>query len=167
MTCGFGGKVTWGGRESFWYCSDEVGAQEIAWGHWFVTSGFSMTNLGSLNYFVDVSVMRDSSWMFLSQCKYADEILERAHMVNCNSSRTPVDTESKLWDDGDPITDPTLYRSLAGSLQYFTFTPPDISYAVQQIYLYMHDHRDPHFAAFKRMLQYVRGTLDYGLQLFS
>ncbi|GJW45343.1 ribonuclease H-like domain-containing protein [Tanacetum coccineum] len=64
---------------------------------------------------------------------YAVEILERAHMVNCNPSRTPVDAESKLGDDGDPVSDPTLYRSLACSLQYLTFTRPDISYAVQQL----------------------------------
>ncbi|GJZ77508.1 ribonuclease H-like domain-containing protein [Tanacetum coccineum] len=36
-------------------------------------------------------------------CKYATEILERAGMVNCNSSMTSVDTESKLGDDGDPV----------------------------------------------------------------
>nr|GEU71282.1 hypothetical protein [Tanacetum cinerariifolium] len=46
--------------------------------------------------------------------------------------RTPVNTESKLGDDGDPVSDPTLYRSLARSLRYLTFTCPDISYAVQQ-----------------------------------
>nr|GEV13145.1 ribonuclease H-like domain-containing protein [Tanacetum cinerariifolium] len=57
-----------------------------------------------------------------------------AHMVGCNSSRTPVFTESKLGDDGDLVSDLTLYRSLAGSLQ---------------------------------ILRYVRGTLDYGLQLFA
>ncbi|GKA47799.1 ribonuclease H-like domain-containing protein [Tanacetum coccineum] len=104
---------------------------------------FSMTYLGALNYFLGVSVTRDSSGIFLSQRKYAMEILERAHMVGCNPSRTPVDTESKLGDSGTPVADPTLYRSLAGSLQYLTFTRPDITYAVQQ------------------------GTLDYGLQLFS
>ncbi|GJV15347.1 ribonuclease H-like domain-containing protein, partial [Tanacetum coccineum] len=114
-----------------------------------------------------VLLLRDSSRMFLSQRKYATEILERAHMVGCNSSRTPVDTESKLGDDGDPVSDPTLYRSLAGSLQYLTFTRPDISYAVQQVGLYMHDPRDPHFSALNRILRYVRGTLDYGLQLYS
>ncbi|GKA93508.1 ribonuclease H-like domain-containing protein [Tanacetum coccineum] len=109
----------------------------------------------------------DSSGMFLSQRKYAMEILERAHMVGCNSSRTPVDTESKLGDGGTPVVDPTLYRSLAGSLQYLTFTRPDITYAVQQVCLYMHDPREPHFSALKRILRYVQGTLDYGLQLFS
>nr|GEV23085.1 ribonuclease H-like domain-containing protein [Tanacetum cinerariifolium]GEV87762.1 ribonuclease H-like domain-containing protein [Tanacetum cinerariifolium] len=73
--------------------------------------------------------------------------------------------ESKLGFDGDPISDPTLYRSLAGALQYLTFTRPDLSYAVQQVYLYMHDPRDPHFIALKHILFYVRGTLDYGMQL--
>ncbi|GKC67351.1 ribonuclease H-like domain-containing protein [Tanacetum coccineum] len=95
---------------------------------------FFMTDLGSLNYFLGISVTRDSSRLFLSQNKYVVEILERAHMVNCNPSRTPVDTEFKLVDDGDPVSDPTLYRSLAGSLQYPTFTRPDISYAVQQLF---------------------------------
>ncbi|GJS48174.1 ribonuclease H-like domain-containing protein [Tanacetum coccineum] len=128
---------------------------------------FAMTNLGPLNYFLGISVSRDSSGLFLSQKKYAIEILDRAHMVNCNLSRTPIDTESKLGSDGDPVTDPTLYWSLAGSLQYLTFTRPDISYAVQQVCLYMHDPREPHFASLKRILRYVRGTLDYGLQLFS
>ncbi|GJU86197.1 ribonuclease H-like domain-containing protein [Tanacetum coccineum] len=99
---------------------------------------FAMTDLGALNYFLGIFVRRYSSGMFLSQRKYAGEILERAGMVNCNPSRTPVDTESKLGGDGD-----------------------------SQVCLYMHDPREPHFSTLKRILRYVRGTLDYGLQLFS
>ncbi|GJV18051.1 ribonuclease H-like domain-containing protein [Tanacetum coccineum] len=95
---------------------------------------FAMTDLGLLNYFLGISVTRDSSGLFLSQKKYANEILERAHMVNCNPSQTPVDTKSKLEVDGDSIYDLTLYRSLTGSLQYLTFTRPDISYVVQQLF---------------------------------
>nr|GEU39280.1 ribonuclease H-like domain-containing protein [Tanacetum cinerariifolium] len=71
----------------------------------------------------------------------------------------------KLGPDGEPVSDLTLYRSLAGALQYLTFTRPYISYAVQQVCLYMHDPRDPHFTALKRILRYVRGTIDHGLQL--
>ncbi|GKA38318.1 ribonuclease H-like domain-containing protein [Tanacetum coccineum] len=70
---------------------------------------FSITDLGSLNYFLGIYVTRDSSRMFLSQKKYVVEILERAYMVNCNPSRTPVDTESKLGIDDDPVSDSTLY----------------------------------------------------------
>ncbi|GJY67494.1 ribonuclease H-like domain-containing protein [Tanacetum coccineum] len=126
---------------------------------------FDMTYLGALNYFLGISVTRDARGMFLSQNKYTMELLERAHMSNCNSTRTPVDTESKLGSDGDPVSDSTLYRSLAGGLQYLTFTRPDISYALQQICLHMHDPREPHLAALKRDLRYVHGTLDHGLQL--
>ncbi|GKB95483.1 ribonuclease H-like domain-containing protein, partial [Tanacetum coccineum] len=88
-------------------------------------------------------------------------------MVHCNPSGTPVDTESKLGPDGVPVQDPTLYRSLTGGLQYLTFTRLDLSYAVQQVCLYMHDLREPHVAALKRILRYVQGTVDFGLQLYA
>ncbi|GKB13301.1 ribonuclease H-like domain-containing protein [Tanacetum coccineum] len=114
---------------------------------------FSMTDLGPLNYFLGVFVTRNTSGMFLSQQKYATEVLERAGMLTCNPCRTPVDTDSKLAAAGDPVSDPTLYRRLAGALQYLTFTRPDISYAVQQVCLFMHDPREPHFSALKRILR--------------
>nr|GEU76496.1 ribonuclease H-like domain-containing protein [Tanacetum cinerariifolium] len=128
---------------------------------------FNMTDLGALNYFHGISATRSSTGLFLSQKKYACEPLEHANMVNCNPSWTPVDTDSKLGPEGVAVQDPTLYRSLAGGLQYLTFTRPDLSYAVQQICLYMHDPREPHFAALKRILRYVRGTVDFGLQLYA
>ncbi|GJX92239.1 ribonuclease H-like domain-containing protein [Tanacetum coccineum] len=128
---------------------------------------FSMTDLGSLNYFLGIFVTRYSSRMFLSQRKYAAEIIDRVHMVNCNPCQTLVDTESKLGYDDDLASDPTLYQSLSGSLQYLTFTCPGISYAVQQVCLHMHDPRGPRFSALKRILTYVQGSLDHELQLFS
>ncbi|GKB20320.1 ribonuclease H-like domain-containing protein [Tanacetum coccineum] len=84
--------------------------------------------------------------------KYVMELLECAHMASCNPFRTSIDTESKLSLDGDPVLDPTLYRSLPGGLQYLIFTRLDICYVVQMIYLYMHDPREPHWAALKRIL---------------
>ncbi|GJT20843.1 hypothetical protein Tco_0890780 [Tanacetum coccineum] len=44
------------------------------------------------------------------------EILERAHMQNCNPCKKPVDTKSKLGPDGDLVSYPTLYRSLGDDL---------------------------------------------------
>nr|GEZ67180.1 ribonuclease H-like domain-containing protein [Tanacetum cinerariifolium] len=119
-----------------------------AWFQWFAayitTVGFTPSRC--------ISVTHDSSSMFISQCKYALESLERAHMVGCNPSRTHVDTESKLGDGGTSVVDPTLYWSLAGSLRYLTFTRPDIMYAVQQVFLYMHDLWEPYFTTLKRIL---------------
>lgn len=79
-------------------------------------SEFAMINLGALNYFLEVVVSRENHDMFLSQQKYAIHILERAHMLNCKPARTPTDTSAKFDGSGPPVTDPTLYCSLAGAL---------------------------------------------------
>jgi hypothetical protein len=50
-------------------------------------------------------------------------------------------------------------------MQYLIFTRPDIAYAVQQVCLHMHDPREPHLTAMKRILRYLRGTIDFGLLL--
>jgi hypothetical protein len=87
-----------------------------------------MTDMGSLHYFLGIAVTRDSSGMHLSQAKYAVEILDKAGMTACKSATTPVDTSPKLAATaGSPVTDLTEYRSLAGALQYLTFTRPDIA----------------------------------------
>lgn len=127
---------------------------------------FKMTDLGALNQFLGINVTRNSQGLFLSQTQYALDILGRASMTGCNPAATPVDTSSKLSaTDGPLIAEPSLYRSLAGALQYLTITRPDITYAVQQVCLFMHQPREPHFHFLKRVLRYVKGTIDHGLHL--
>ena len=50
-------------------------------------------------------------------------------------------------------------------MQYLTFTKPDITFAVQQVCLHMHDPREPHRTALQRILRYLRSTVDHGLLL--
>ncbi|XP_051196890.1 uncharacterized mitochondrial protein AtMg00810-like [Lolium perenne] len=89
-------------------------------------------------------------------------------MTACKSAMTPVDTSPKLAAiTGAPVNDPTEYPSLASALQYLTFMRPDITYAVQQVCIHMHDPREQHLAAIKRILRYVKGTISHGLQLHS
>ncbi|GJZ66832.1 ribonuclease H-like domain-containing protein [Tanacetum coccineum] len=95
---------------------------------------FDMTNLRAPNYFLGIYVVRYSTGLFLSQKKYALNLLAHAHMVNCNPSRTPVDSKTKL---------------------------------VQQVCLYMHDPREPYFAALKRIVRYVQDTLELCLHLYA
>jgi hypothetical protein len=132
-----------------------------------LSSEFAMKDLGHLNDFLGIRVTRHKGGLFLSQRKYAEEIIERAGMRSCKSTQTPVDTKPKIGAKiGTPYEDPTKYRSLAGALQYLTFTRPDISYAVQQICLHMHDPRDEHMNALKRIIRYIQGTIRFGLHLF-
>jgi hypothetical protein len=100
---------------------------------------FSMKDLGQLHHFLGMHVQHTPSGLFLSQRQYMLEILDRAGMADCKPCTTPVALDPKLSASGAPVADPTDFRSLAGALQYLTFTRPDISYAVQQICLHMHD----------------------------
>lgn len=63
---------------------------------------FSMTGLGSLNYFLYVIVTRDRHRMFLSQQKYATDILECAKMFSCKPAQNPTDTSAKFDGTGPP-----------------------------------------------------------------
>jgi hypothetical protein len=131
-----------------------------------LSSEFAMTDLGALHHFLGISVTRSTNGLFLSQRQYAVELLQRAGMSECHPTSTPVDSKSKLSaEDGPPVADPSQYRSLAGALQYLTLTRPDLAYAVQQVCLFMHDPREPHFALVKRILRYVKGTLSTGLHI--
>nr|GEV05685.1 ribonuclease H-like domain-containing protein [Tanacetum cinerariifolium] len=68
---------------------------------------------GSLSHYKARLMANGSTQLEGVDKKYVVEILERAHIANCNPSRTPIDTKSKSRSDGDPDSDLTLYRSLA------------------------------------------------------
>ncbi|XP_022030511.1 uncharacterized mitochondrial protein AtMg00810-like [Helianthus annuus] len=133
-----------------------------------LASEFAMKDLGPLSYFLGIFVTRHNNSMFLSQQAYAHDIINRAGMRSCKPVDTPVDTQPKLSStSGTAFEDPSLYRSLAGALQYTTFTRPDLSYAVQQICMHMHAPLNSHWQALKRIIRYLQGTASYGLTLES
>jgi len=120
---------------------------------------FAIKDLGPLRFFLGIDVQRDDDGFFLSQEKYAKEILERAGMSNCKAAGTPADVRPKTSDtDGNLINDASWYRSMAGALQYLTLTRPDIAYVVQQVCLHMRVPRNAHLTLLKRILRYVKGT---------
>ncbi|KAJ9553280.1 hypothetical protein OSB04_017325 [Centaurea solstitialis] len=149
-----------------------------AWYHRFAVY---LSSLGFLSSKTDTSLFtyhRGSDTIYL--LLYVDDIILTASSPTLISmvisklssefpmsdlASTPADTKTKLAVDGEHVPDPTLYRSLAGALQYLTFTRPDIAYAVQQVCLFMHDPRLPHLNALKRILRYLKGTLSHGLHL--
>ena len=92
---------------------------------------FEMTDNGLMSYFLGIEVKQQHNEIFISQKKYMMEILEKFKMDSCKSVNTPVETGIRLSKEGDHrVIEPTLYKSLAGSLRYLMITRPDIVYGV-------------------------------------
>ena len=82
-------------------------------------SEFEMADLGLIKFFLGIEVRQSESGIFISQTKYASEVLKRFNMSNCKTASTPVITSLKLSKDDDGSTvDPTLFKRLVGILIY-------------------------------------------------
>uniref|UniRef100_A0A2N9I3U8 Integrase catalytic domain-containing protein n=1 Tax=Fagus sylvatica TaxID=28930 RepID=A0A2N9I3U8_FAGSY len=113
------------------------------------------------------SVLRSppsSDGYYLSQAKYASDLLSKAGLTDSKTVSTPLELNVKLnTTDGEPLSDATLYRQLVGSLIYLTVTRPDLAYAVHLVSQFMSAPRSTHYAAVLRILRYIKGTLFHGL----
>ena len=125
---------------------------------------FEITDLGSLHFFLGIQISRCHDTLFLSQSKYIHELLLKTKMLDAKPCTTPCLPYQRLSkDDGAPFDNPTLYRSLVGALQYLTFTRPDIAFSVHQVCQFMQTPMLAHFTAVKRILRYLKGTINFGL----
>ncbi|TXG71321.1 hypothetical protein EZV62_006256 [Acer yangbiense] len=127
---------------------------------------FSLKDLGPLSYFLGVEALTTSTGLFLSQRKYIRDLLHKTHMLDANVASTPLSvTDSLVLHDGSPLTDPTQYRQIVGSMQYLSLTRPDVSFAVNKLSQFMHCPTIKHWTAVKRVLRYLKGTISHGLLL--
>jgi histone deacetylase 1/2 len=109
-------------------------------------SEFKLKDLGELHFFFGVNFWHTRIRFFLSQERYAEEILDSAAMSNCNDASMPIDNKPKLSSTkGSILANATHYRNITGALQYLTLTQPDISYAIGHICLHMHAPCDCHW----------------------
>jgi hypothetical protein len=65
--------------------------------------------------------------------------------------------------NGDPLSDPTRYHHLVGSLVYLVVTHPDISYPVHILSQFVSAPTSVHYSHLIRVLRYLRGMITYRL----
>ena len=105
-----------------------------------------MIDLGLLKYFLGIEVKQMHDDIFISQEKYANQILERFKMQNNKASPTPTIVGLKLSkEDCSKSVNQTLYKSIVGSLMYLIATRPDMMHAVSLISKFMETPKDFHW----------------------
>lgn len=127
---------------------------------------FSIKDLGILHFFLGIEVSHLPTGIALTQTKFAKELLRDSGVSTFKSVVTPLPLNIKLHHDSSPpFSNPTLYRSLVGKLNFLTHTRPDLSYSVQALSQFMQTPSQNHYSALLHTLNYVSSTIDQGILL--
>ena len=120
--------------------------------------------VGELTYFLGFQIKQMSDGIFLSQSKYAKNIVKKFGLEKSSHKRTPIATHTKFTkdDQGEPV-DQSLYRTIIGSLLYLTASRPDITFFVGICARYQANPKTSHLTQAKRIIRYVAGITDLGL----
>lgn len=96
---------------------------------------FELKDMGKFTYFLGLQInYKTSGDICVNQSKCIKDLLHKASMESykpastlCKPHNSLLLTEGNLWSD------PSVYHSIVGSLQYLTFTRSDIAYAVNTV----------------------------------
>jgi len=120
--------------------------------------------LGHLKYFLVIEVARNSQGLFLSQRKYALEIIDECGLLGAKPVDFPMEANHKLTlTSGKPLDDLTSYRKLVGRLIYLTITRSKLSYFVHILSQLMQNCKENQMVVAKWVLRNLKGNPWQGL----
>ncbi|KAH9130208.1 hypothetical protein LEN26_008745 [Aphanomyces euteiches] len=118
-------------------------------------------------FILGVKISRSGNRIILSQAAYALAVLKRFGMDKCAPTKTLEIAGTEVeWNNNDsPEANMETYRAIVGSLVCLaTCTRPDLAHAVQRLSRYLHAPKECHMLGAKRLMRYLQGTKDFGLQ---
>ena len=114
----------------------------------FLSQQFEMKDLGHLSYLLGLEITHSTNGLYITQAKYASDLLSRVGLTDNKTFDTLVEFNAHLTPSGGkPLSNPSLYKRLVGSLVYLIVTHPDISYVVHQVSQYLSAPRSIQYAA--------------------
>ncbi|RVW29213.1 Retrovirus-related Pol polyprotein from transposon RE1 [Vitis vinifera] len=130
----------------------------------YLSREFEMKDLSPLKYFLGIEVSRSSEEIFLSQRKYALNILQKIGISGCQPVNTPIEEGLKLCVEPNQVsTDKGRYQKLVGRLMYLAHTRPDLTYALSVVSQYMHNPGEQHMNAVMRISRYLKNAPGKGI----
>jgi hypothetical protein len=121
-----------------------------------------MTDLGPLRYFLGIQVSSTSDGFYISQEMYIQDLLARAALGDECTVETPIELNVQLHaSNGDPLSDPTRYRHLVGSLVYLVVTRPDISYPIHILSQFVSDPTLVYYSHLLHVLRYLQSMISH------
>jgi hypothetical protein len=86
-------------------------------------------------------------------------------MVNYKPIGTLLKAQTKFSLNDTLLDDPSHFQRLVGSLLYLTLTSPDLTYNVNFfLSKFMHSPTVTHLKMIRRILQFLKGIIEVGLQ---
>ena len=133
---------------------------------------FEMEDLGEIHYCLGMTIKRDrnAKVMMIHQKSYLEAVLKKFGMQHCKPISTPMNPNAKFekLTDDDKTVNKGEYQAMIGSLTYASIaTRPDLSAAVGALSQFMNKPGPQHVKGVKRILRYIKGTLNYGLRFDS
>ena len=132
----------------------------------YLNDYFKLKDLAPLKYFLGIEVSRNSTRLFVSQHKYAMDILAESGLTASKPAAFPMEQNHSLaLADGPLLSDPGPYCRLVGHLVYLTITRPDIYYVVHVLTQFMQEPCIQHWDAIIWVLRYLKGAPGQGIFL--
>ncbi|SGZ03791.1 BQ5605_C032g11021 [Microbotryum silenes-dioicae] len=127
---------------------------------------YGVKRLGPAEWVLGVQVVRhDDGGISLLQRQYLLDVLARFNMSDCNPCKSPMEANLQLSPEPDTDSaDNAIYRSMIGSLMYAVVaTRPDLAHSVGYLSRFVGKAGNTHLEAAKRVLRYIKGSLDLGI----
>ena len=147
---------------------EEVGAVKKE-----LSTEYKMKDLGEVDVILGMRVRRSikDGWLTIDQEDYATEVLKKFGMWYSKPQQTPVSTDIKLSardcpEEQDKYKMASVpYRSVIGSLMYLMVsTRPDLAASLSILSRFLANPGEVHWEAAKRVLRYLKGTVNVGLR---
>ena len=130
-----------------------------------LSSRFKIDDRGPLRWFLGIEFCQDHEMMTINQASYTNKLLTKFGMSECKPVATPAAEGAYLSSDSDDEPNDSFdYRGLIGGLLYLSVaTRPDIAWITSKLSQFLQAPNTAHVTAAKRVLRYLKGTLDWKL----